>query len=181
GNVHNNQAGNGQNFPVPPQVIGRVIQNQYPQYQALQQPPAPQQRTLRETLHPQRYSLPSCIVLPRDAVEFPIKPDMVRLLPTYHGFESEDPYEFMHDFNEVCGTMLYTGAPHDIICLRMFSFSLRDLAKKWLMYLRENTIFSWTQLQQQFFDKFFPPERTNALMKALQCFVQKPNESFAKA
>ena len=73
-------------------------QNQY------RGPPAPLpnvERTLREILQPQRTTTNSCIHLPEEANQFLMKSKMIRLLPVYHGVESENPYSFMRDFEDV--------------------------------------------------------------------------------
>ena len=40
-----------------------------------------------------------------------MKSEMIRLLPIYHGVESENPYSFMRDFEDVCSAFLSTGSP----------------------------------------------------------------------
>ena len=49
-------------------------------------------RTLRDHMNPTRTSTPSCIVFPRDASHFNFKPDIIQLLPTFHGLDLENPY-----------------------------------------------------------------------------------------
>ena len=47
-------------------------------------------RSMRDHIHPQRLSVPSCIVPPTE--EMVVRPYLVALLPTFHGMESENPY-----------------------------------------------------------------------------------------
>ena len=40
-----------------------------------------------------------------------MKSEMIRLLPVYQGVDSENPYSFMRDFEDVCNAFLSTGSP----------------------------------------------------------------------
>ena len=108
-----------------------------------------------------------------------MKSEMIRLLPVYHGVESENPYSFMRDFEDVCSAFLSTGSPLHIICLVLFPFALKEKAKIWFHSLAPNSIFTWENMRNEFLNKFFPPTRTNALMRAIQNFSEKPGEPFA--
>ena len=108
-----------------------------------------------------------------------MKSEMIRLLPVYQGFESENPYSFMRDFEDVCSAFISTGSPLHIICLVLFPFALKEKAKIWFHSLAPNSIFTWENMRNEFLNKFFPPARTNALMRAIQNFSEKPGEPFA--
>ena len=139
---------------------GNLQQNQYRVHLA----PLPNvERTLREILQPQRTTTNSCIHLPEEANQFLMKSEMIRLLPVYQGFESENPYSFMRDFEDVYSAFLSTGSLH-IICLVLFPFALKEKAKIWFHSLAPNSIFTWENMRNEFLNKFFPPARTNALM-----------------
>ena len=105
--------------------------------------------------------------------------EMIRLLPVYHGVESENPYSFMRDFEDVCSAFLSTGSPIHIICLVLFPFSIKEKAKIWFHSFAPNSIFTWEDMQNEFLNKFFPPARTNVLMRAIQNVSEKPGEPFA--
>ena len=108
-----------------------------------------------------------------------MKSEMICLLPVYHGVESENPYSFMRDFEDVCSAFLSTGSPLHIICLVLFPFALKEKAKIWFHSLAPNSIFTWENMRNEFLNKFFPPARTNAHMRAIQNFSEKPSEPFA--
>ena len=72
-----------------------------------------------------------------------MKSEMIRLLLVNHGVESENPYSFMRDFEDVCSAFLSTGSPLHIICLVLFPFSLKEKSKIWLHSLAPNSIFTW--------------------------------------
>ena len=60
----------------------------------------------------------------------------------------------------------------------LFPFSLKEKTKIWFHSLAPNSIFTWEDMRNEFLNKFFPPTRTNALMRAIQK-SEKPGEPFA--
>jgi hypothetical protein len=44
-------------------------------------------RILRDHMNPTRTSAPSCIVFPPDTSHFNFKPDIIQLLPSFHGLD----------------------------------------------------------------------------------------------
>src|SRR5215813_56512 len=89
-------------------------------------------RTLREYMNPTRTGSPSCIIFPPDASRFNFKPGVIQLLPTFHGLESENTYQHLREFEEVCNTCTDQNCSMHIIRLKFFPFSLKDKAKIWL-------------------------------------------------
>ena len=173
------QHGGNATLPINPVLGGGNGNPQQNQYRAHYAPLPNIERTLREILQPQRTTTNSCIRLPDEANQFLMKSEMIRLLPLYQGFESENPYSFMRDFEDVCSAFLSTGSPLHIICLVLFPFALKEKAKIWFHSLAPNSIFTWENMRNEFLNKFFPPARTNALMQAIQNFSEKPGEPFA--
>ena len=132
------QHGEGATLPVAPVIGGENVNFHRNQYRG---PPAPLpnvERTLREILQPQRTTTNSFIRLPEEANQFLMKLEVIRLLPVYQGFESENPYSFMRDFEDVCSAFLSTGSPLHIICLVLFPFALKEKAKIWFHSLAPN-------------------------------------------
>ena len=173
------QHGDGVALPATPAVGGGNVNFQRNQYRA---PPAPLpdvERNLREILKPQRTTTNSCIRLPEEANQFLMKSEMIRLLLVYQGVDSENPYSFMRDFEDVCSAFLSIGSPLHIICMVLFPFSLKEKAKIWFHSLAPNSIFTWEDMRNEFLNKLFPPARTNALMRAIQFFFEKRGEPFA--
>ena len=173
------QQGDGVAPPKTPAVRGGNVNFQRNQYRA---PPGPLpnvERTLREILQLQRTTTNSCIRLPEEANQFLMKSEMICLLPVYQGVDSENPYSFMRDFEDVCSAFISTGSPLHIICKVLFPFSLKEKAKIWFHSLAPNSIFTWEDMRNEFLNKFFPPARTNALMQAIQNFSEKSGEPFA--
>ena len=173
------QQGDGVAPPETPTVRGGDANFQRNQYRAPHAPLPNVERTLREILQPQRTITNSCIRLPEEANQFLMKSEMIRLLPVYQGVDSENPYSFMRDFEDVCSAFLSTGSPLHIIFMVLFPFYLKEKAKIWFHSLAPNSIFTWEDMRNEFINKFFPPARTNALMRAIQNFSEKPGEPFA--
>ena len=135
------QHGDGVALPATPAIGGEDVNFQHNQYR---DPPAPLpnvERTLREILQPQRTITNSCIHLPEEANKFLMKSEMIRLLPMYQGVDSENPYSFMRDFEDVCSAFLSTGSSLHIICMVLFPFALKEKAKIWFHLLAPNSIF----------------------------------------
>ena len=84
----------------------------------------------------------------------------------------------MRDFEDVCSALLSTRSPFHITCMVLFPFSLKERAKIWFHSLAPNSIFTWEDMQNEFLNKFFPLGCTNALMRAIQNFFEKPGEPF---
>nr|XP_023919355.1 uncharacterized protein LOC112030915 [Quercus suber] len=84
-------------------------------------------KTLRELFSPITTNPPSCIVLPATfATHFELKPQIIHLLPTFHGLDREDPYMHVKDFLEICATCKFQNFIDDSVRLRLFPFSLKD-------------------------------------------------------
>ena len=137
------QHGGDVTLPVTPVLGGGNGNLQQNQYRVHLTPLPNVERTLREILQPQRTTTNSCIRLPEEANQFLMKSEMIRLLPVYQGFESENPYSFMRDFEDVCSAFLSTGSPLHIICLVLFPFALKEKAKIWFHSLAPNSISTW--------------------------------------
>ena len=140
------QQGDGFAPMATPAAGGGNVNFQQNHYRA---PPVPLpnvERTLREILQPQRTTTNSCIRLPEEANQFLMKSEMIRLLPVYQGVNSENPYSFMRDFEDVCSAFLSTRLPLYIICMVLFPFSLKEKAKIWFHSLASNSIFTWEDM-----------------------------------
>ena len=127
-----------------------------------------EERTLKDLFAPITTNPPSCIVLPATtANHFELKPHIIQLLPTFHGFETEDPYMHVKEFLEICATFRFQNFSEDSVRLRLFPFSLKEKAKAWLNYLPSQSITTWDMLVTKFLSKFFPMSKTNALRRKI--------------
>lgn len=137
-----------------------------------------QLRTLRHHMNPIRTSAPSCLVFPPDASNFNFKPQIIQLLPNFHGLDSENSYLHLREFEEVCNTYNDQICSMDTVRLKLFPFSLKDKAKTWLQNLRSTSIRSWEEMQQQFLKKIFLSHRTNSFKRQITTFSKKQGETF---
>ena len=112
-------------------------------------------KTLHDYLHPTRISSPSCIMFPANQQNFDFKPEMIPLLPTFHGMDSENPYMHIREFEKVVATFHSQLGSIDTVRFKFFSFSLKDKAKSWLYSLRPRFIASWGEITHIFFKKIF--------------------------
>jgi len=93
----------------------------------------------------------------------------------------EDPNLHLSVFLEVCDALKINGASTDAICLRLFSFSLRDKARAWLHSLPLGTISMWDELTKAFLARFFPPNKTASLRNQITSFSQREDETLYEA
>ncbi|CAN6541941.1 unnamed protein product [Malus baccata var. baccata] len=114
---------------------------------------------LKNSLAARINAVPRCIIYPdvKDGTTFEIKPHILNILPSFHGLPNSDPN------------------------LHLIDLLRHDKAKAWLHSLPANNITTWTKLQENFLNKFFPSSKTLALKKEILAFAQKPNESFHEA
>ena len=82
------------------------------------------------------------------------------------------------EFEEVCNTFKEETAIVDLMRLKVFPFTLKDKAKIWLNSLRPRSIRNWTEMQLEFFKKFFPTHKTKSLKRQISYFSTNENEKF---
>ena len=131
---------------------GGNINFQKNQYRAPPTPLLSVERTLQKIPQPQRTTSNSCIRLPEEANQFLMKSEMILLLLVYQGVDSENPYSFMRDFEDVCSAFLSKGSLLHIICMVLFPLSLKEKAKIWFHSLTPNSIFTWENMRNEFLD-----------------------------
>ena len=137
-------------------------------------PPA---RRMREYTLPHVMEHPSYIVLNPDR-RFEIKPTTLSIMPIFHGLPGQSPYDHLMEFEQSCSTVQPQGLSADELRLRIFPFTLKDTARKWLQKLAPRSITTWVQLQEAFLSKYFPPSRAARVRSVLVSFHQHPSESF---
>jgi len=100
---------------------------------------------------------------PPDASHFNFKPDIIQLLPSFHGLDLENSYLHLREFEEVCNTYNDSNCSMNSIRLKLFHFSLKYKAKTWLQNLRPGSIHAWDEMQQYFLKSFFHLTEQNFL------------------
>ncbi|CAN6453713.1 unnamed protein product [Victoria cruziana] len=104
------------------------------------------------------------------------------MLPSFHGFDSEDPYRHLDEFLDVCATVKISHVDDGALRLRLFPFSLKERARDWLKSIPPSiSIATWEELQRKFLKKYFPIGKTNHYKKAISMFEALEGESFHQA
>lgn len=57
----------------------------------------------------------------------------------------------------ICDMFKYHGISDSAVRLRLFSWTLRDKTKTWLLSLPACSITAWAGIEEKFLNKFFPP------------------------
>jgi hypothetical protein len=78
--------------------------------------------------------------------QYEIKSSTIQMLPFFLGLDNLDPYEHLEKFLKVCSTIKLNGFSEDALKMRLFPFSLKELAKHWFNSLGSNAIPSWVQM-----------------------------------
>ena len=118
------------------------------------------------------------------ANNFELKPQLVALMQQnykFHGLLSEDPYQFLTEFLQICDTVKTNGVDPEVYRLMLFPFTVRDRARTWLDSQPKESLNSWEKLVSTFLAKFFPPQKMSKLRVEIQTFRQKEGESLYEA
>ncbi|KAL9233241.1 hypothetical protein vseg_008264 [Gypsophila vaccaria] len=116
---------------------------------------------------------------------FEIKPAFLNLVERnqFGGNATEDPSRHMQMFTDYCSTLKQSGITQSKIREMLFPLSLRDRAREWITDLDKEAagITDWNSLALAFYQKYYPPERTNQLRSQITSFKQTFDESLGEA
>ena len=103
-------------------------------------------------------------------MNFELKSSLINMVQAslFCGKPNEDANAHLHNFLELCDTVVIRGVAADVIKLRLFSFSLLGKAKQW--FNKEKDIDTWDKCSKAFLAKFFPLGKTNALRGKISSF-----------
>ena len=111
------------------------------------------ERTMYDYAKPSLDGTRTCITRPTiTANNFEIKPNIIQIVQQsvpFRGLPDENPNAHISSFLEICDTFKINGITDDVIHLRLFHFSLRDRAKRWLQSLPPGTITTWASLTEK--------------------------------
>jgi hypothetical protein len=97
-------------------------------------------------------------MFPSNVPHVEIKQGLMAILPDFRRLENENPYVHVRAFEKVIGNF-YAQNVIETAKLRLFPFSLKDKAKGWLYTLKPRSIGNWGEMIQEFYKKFFPPQK----------------------
>nr|GEX26056.1 reverse transcriptase domain-containing protein [Tanacetum cinerariifolium] len=78
-------------------------------------------------------------------------------------------------------TLKYRDVPNDAIKLMLSSYSLEGAAMIWYEKEPPNSILTWDDLENKFFNQFFPPSKTTHLKNEISRFTQRFEKTFREA
>ncbi|CAN6454585.1 unnamed protein product [Victoria cruziana] len=113
---------------------------------------------------------------------YEIKASTISMLPSFHGFASEDLYRHLDEFLDVCAMVKISHVDDGALRLRLFPFSLKERAQDWLKSIPLSvSIATWEELQREFMKKYFSIGKTNHYRKVISMFKALKGESFHQA
>ena len=105
---------------------------------------------------------------------YPMKNIPLSTLPNFHGLSSEDPDEFLFEFNILYRSYDYVS---DIQKLKVFPTTLKGKALRWFMSLGQDSITTWNQMKKAFPNKYQEYCRARQRKEELFKMNQKEEES----
>ncbi|GJV94279.1 reverse transcriptase domain-containing protein [Tanacetum coccineum] len=117
--------------------------------------PAPGLRLMEELLQAPTDGVGDVIVVPPVlASQFELKIGLLNLVTaiSFHSFENDDPPSHFRRFMNITQTIKLNQVPHDIIKLIMFPFSFEGAARTWLAKEPQNSITTWNDLIDTFYN-----------------------------
>jgi len=106
-----------------------------------------------------------------------IKPGVIQLLPKFGGEPQENPIQYLKEFWDVCNLMKPADVSDDEMMLRVFSFSLKDKAKKWYHTLMPGSASNWLALKKLFLTRYFPETKVREVRIQIRTIKQSKEES----
>lgn len=91
------------------------------------------------------------------------------------------PKSHLKAFIDMCDTIRINQLSKDDIQLKLFTFSLHDIAKHWFDEIDLSNIRSWVELRKLFLDTYFPPCLAQKVMDEINHFVQIDDKSIYEA
>jgi hypothetical protein len=116
-----------------------------------------------------------------ELANFDSEPSSLNNLSCFRGLENEDLYDHVRTFKEVCEYVKSPNVPTELVCLRLFPFSLHDRAKAWLHNMRPKSITSWEMMQNKFYHKFFAIVKIKDYLLKITNFRQKEGKRFTES
>ena len=94
-----------------------------------------------------------------DASDFELKPALIIMVQQnqFAGHSTENPNEHLGRFLRIANSINLSGVKPEVLQLRLFPFSLRDMDITWFNSLLHESVNTWEELMRAYFNKFFTP------------------------
>ena len=118
-----------------------------------------------------------------EANNFELKPSLFIMVQQHQftGHPSEGPNEHMGRFMRMANTVKLNRVRPEVIKLKLFPFSLRDVVATWFESLPVGSVNNWEELVEAYMSKFFPPALTFERRGEIIVFKQGEDESLYNA
>ncbi|OMO94561.1 Retrotransposon gag protein [Corchorus olitorius] len=133
-----------------------------------------ERQSLKHLSFSEREARPLCVDYPN--LDFEIPTNALQKLPTFYGYEDEDPHVHIVDFFRAC-TMV-PKIPQEQVQIRIFPLTLEREAKRWFYSLPPKSITSWDQLHKKFLERYFPVSKISKVRREIMSAEQLPGETW---
>lgn len=102
---------------------------------------------------------------------------MVQNSVQFDSLADVDPHAHLSCFLWICSTLKINSVFDDAIRLRLFPFSLRGAAYRWLTSLALGSITTWKEMAEKFLARYFPPSKAARLRQEISAFREGDSEA----
>ncbi|GJV45462.1 hypothetical protein Tco_1429998 [Tanacetum coccineum] len=116
------------------------------------------------------------IVVPRIlANQFELKIGLLNLVTAiaFHGFENDDPHSYIQRFTKITQIVKLNNVPSDVVKLLLFLFSLEGATRTWLEKEPPNSITTWNDLIDTFYNSLNQSDQDSLNSAASGNFLTK--------
>ena len=94
-----------------------------------------------------------------NANDFELNPSLITMVQQnqFTGHPTENPSEHLGRFLRIANSVILNGVKPEVIQLQLFPFSLRDMAITWFNSIPQESVNTWEELMEAYFNKFLFP------------------------
>ena len=118
-----------------------------------------------------------------EANNFELKPALIIMVQQHQftGHPSEDPNEHMTRFMRMENTVKLNEVRPEVIKIKLFPFSLRDVATTWFESLPAGSVNNWEEMVEVYKSRLFPHALTSERRGKIIVFKKGEDESLYNA